>query len=84
MNITIVGNGGFGTAMAMVCHRAGHEVSVWGHDPEYTAEIGRTRRNPRYLPADLEIPHEIRITSDSDFRVGGGVILTTTCSTTSG
>ena len=64
MKVAILGNGGFGTAMALVAHSAGHQVALWGHDSEYTAEIARTRRNPRYL-SDIEIPDEIRIDPDA-------------------
>ena len=65
MNIAVLGNGAFGTALAIVCHRAGHAVRVWGHDPQYTAEVASTRRNPRYLPADVVIPDEIDVGSDA-------------------
>jgi len=77
MNISIAGNGGFGTAMALVCQRAGHSVKLWGHDPQYTAEIERTRRNPRYLPDDIVIPAEIAIGSDpaSAMAAAQGVLL---------
>lgn len=63
MNVAIVGNGGFGTALAVVLHRAAHRVRLWGHDPVYTAEIARTRRNPRYL-ANVELAPAIVVTSD--------------------
>lgn len=60
----MLGNGGFGTAMAIAAHRAGHAVAVWGHDAAYTAEIARTRRNPRYLPDDIEVPAAVGFTHD--------------------
>jgi len=64
MKIAVLGNGGFGTAMAITSLRAGNEVRVWGHDPEYTAEIAASRENPRYLPG-LRIPDEILISADA-------------------
>ncbi|MCA8955962.1 MAG: NAD(P)-dependent glycerol-3-phosphate dehydrogenase [Planctomycetes bacterium] len=63
MKIAVLGNGGFGTAMAMVASRAGHSVAQWGHDAEYTAQMARERANPRYLP-DIEIPRQIEIGAD--------------------
>ena len=47
MKIAVLGNGGFGTAMALSLDRAGHSVSLWGHDPIYTMHIAASRRNPR-------------------------------------
>lgn len=65
MNIAVLGNGAFGTALAAVCQRVGHSVRMWGHDSGYTAEIASTRRNPRYLPDDVVIPDEILVGSDA-------------------
>ncbi len=64
MKIAVLGNGGFGTAMAIVADRAGNEVTLWGHDPEYTAEVAKTRQNPRYL-SSVKVPEAIRISSDA-------------------
>ncbi|MBL9076568.1 MAG: NAD(P)-dependent glycerol-3-phosphate dehydrogenase [Planctomycetes bacterium] len=60
MKIAILGNGGFGTAMALALHRAGHGVSLWGHDPVYTAQIAAMRQNPRYLDG-VALPDAIRV-----------------------
>jgi len=49
VKFAVLGNGGFGTAMALTLARAGHAVALWGHDAAYTATIAATRRNPRYL-----------------------------------
>jgi glycerol-3-phosphate dehydrogenase (NAD(P)+) len=64
VRITVLGNGGFGTAMALVARSAGHEVRLWGHDSSYTQEIACTRRNPRYLDG-VDIPPEVLVTADS-------------------
>jgi glycerol-3-phosphate dehydrogenase (NAD(P)+) len=64
MKVAILGNGGFGTAMALSLARAGHGVALWGHDPLYTAEIAATRHNPRYLDG-APLPDAIRVTSDA-------------------
>ena len=60
MRLAVLGNGGFGTALALTAHRAGHAVALWGHDPDYTREIARTRTNPRYLPG-VVLPAEIHV-----------------------
>ena len=63
MKVAILGNGGFGTAMALLLDRAGHAVSLWGHDAAYTAQIAASRQNPRYLEGVL-LPQSILVTHD--------------------
>lgn len=63
MRIAVLGNGGFGTAMALVLDRAGHHVALWGHDAVYTAHVAASRRNPRYLEG-VVLPDSIRVSND--------------------
>ncbi|MBK8098674.1 MAG: NAD(P)-dependent glycerol-3-phosphate dehydrogenase [Planctomycetes bacterium] len=64
MRLAILGNGGFGTAMAIAQSRRGHAVSLWGHDAGYTAEIAQSRRNPRYLDG-VELPTVVTVSGDA-------------------
>ena len=64
MKIAVLGNGGFGTALAIVSRAAGHVVRMWGHDADYTRELAETRNNERYLP-DVAIPDDILITPEA-------------------
>ena len=50
MNITVLGAGAWGTALAKLLRESGHEVSLWGHDAAHLAEVRATGRNERYLP----------------------------------
>ena len=63
MRIAVLGNGGFGTAMALALDRAGHHVGLWGHDAVYTAHVAASRRNPRYLEG-VVLPDSIRVSND--------------------
>ncbi|MFY9343616.1 MAG: NAD(P)H-dependent glycerol-3-phosphate dehydrogenase [Planctomycetota bacterium] len=63
MRVAILGNGGFGTAMAVSLARAGHAVALWGHDAVYTAHIAASRQNPRYLEG-IVLPDGIRVSND--------------------
>lgn len=63
MRFAVLGNGGFGTAMALTLARAGHAVALWGHDAAYTATIAATRCNPRYLDG-VVLPDAILVTAD--------------------
>ena len=49
MKITVVGAGSFGTAMALIASRCGHEVLLWAHDPRVAEGIRETKTNPVYL-----------------------------------
>src|SRR3990170_395972 len=62
--IAIIGAGGFGTAMGIVLLRNGHEVRLFGHDPEKAQRLAQTRQNSTYLPG-VTIPEEIAITADA-------------------
>jgi glycerol-3-phosphate dehydrogenase (NAD(P)+) len=63
MKFAILGNGGFGTAMAMALDRAGHDVALWGHDAAYTAQMAASRQNPRYLEG-IVLNDAIAVTHD--------------------
>jgi glycerol-3-phosphate dehydrogenase (NAD(P)+) len=64
MKVAILGNGGFGSAMAVMLARAGHAVAMWGHDAIYTAQMAAARQNPRYLEG-VALPDSIRISNDA-------------------
>jgi len=68
--ISVLGNGGFGTALALHSSRLGHEVTLWGHDALYTQEIRDTRRNPRYLPK-AALPSEMVVSWDGEEALDG-------------
>jgi len=61
--VLVLGDGGWGTALAMLLVEKGIEVRLWSHDPAYAAVMRSSRRNPKFLPEVL-LPPEIRIESD--------------------
>lgn len=62
--ITIIGDGGWGTALGLVLHRNGHDVRIWGIDAEYLASVRKTRENSRFLPG-VSMPESIEWTADT-------------------
>ncbi len=48
--IGIVGAGAWGTALAMVCHRAGREVMLWAREAEVVEVINARHVNSIFLP----------------------------------
>jgi len=65
MNITIIGDGGWGTALGLLLHQKGHVVTIWGPFPDYLDEVRARRENTRYLPG-IDVPVGIVWTADVD------------------
>lgn len=63
MKITVIGDGGWGTANAMLLAGYGHDVTLWGAFPEYIEEMRRTRRNEKFLKG-VELPSNLNLESD--------------------
>ena len=63
MKIGVLGAGAFGTAMAMVAGRRGHQVLLWARDSEQVASIQATRRNPKYGLEEFELPENVQATN---------------------
>lgn len=61
--IGVIGGGAFGTAMACVVRRSGHEVVIWAREPEVAEDINRQGVNPHFLPG-VRLPEGIRATND--------------------
>jgi len=61
-NIAVLGDGAWGTALAMVLAERGASVIQWSISSDYADEMQATRSNPRYLPG-VVIPDGVTITS---------------------
>ncbi len=77
MKVSVIGDGGWGTALSLLLHGYGHDVSLWGAFPDYIAEMRASRTNSRYLPG-VSLPSGIRLTADPDEAATGAdcVVLT--------
>ena len=62
MNVTVLGSGTWGTALAMVLNTAGHSVTVLSSSPEKATALSHTRFHPD-LP-DVRIPEAVRFTAN--------------------
>jgi len=49
-NVSIIGDGGMGTVLAMLLCEKGITTRMWGHDAEQLGEIERHRENRKFLP----------------------------------
>ena len=70
MKIAVIGDGGWGTANAMLLAGYGHDVTLWGAFPEYIEEMRKTRRNEKFLKG-VELPANLKLESDRAKAVAG-------------
>lgn len=49
--IAVLGAGSWGTALAIHLARAGHNVLLWGNEPEHMQLLSQQRCNQQYLPS---------------------------------
>jgi glycerol-3-phosphate dehydrogenase (NAD(P)+) len=57
-NVAVLGSGSWGTALAFHLSSAGHNVRLWGRNPELISEMMLIRCNSVYLP-DIVLPPSV-------------------------
>ncbi len=62
MNITVIGAGAWGTALA-ISLSAGHRVTLWSNDAAQIGEMRAMRVNQRFLP-DIPLPDDLELDAD--------------------
>ncbi len=70
----VLGDGAWGTAIAILLSRKGISTTIWGAFPDYVREVSRTRENVRFLPGVL-VPGEIGYTSEIEAGWGADMLL---------
>ncbi len=79
MNITVLGAGAWGTALAIsACRR--HSVRLWARDPDQVQRMRSLRRNQRYL-RDAVLPPQLHISADLAVAIAhaeGGLLVVAT------
>jgi len=61
--LTILGDGAWGTTLAILLSKNGHQVTVWSAFPEYLDVLDRERENKTYLKG-IKIPSNIVFEKD--------------------
>lgn len=64
--VAVLGDGAWGTALAMVLVERGASVIQWAHSAAVAEEMQATRENRKYLPG-YGIPEGVTISSEPDF-----------------
>ncbi len=63
IRVSVLGDGGWGTALALVNLRRGNDVMLWSAFPDYAKIIEKKHENIKYLPG-IKLPTKLKITSD--------------------
>lgn len=64
-NVCIIGDGGWGTTLAILLSGKGVKTSLWGAFPEYVGVLKSKRENPKFLPG-VKIPEGVEITASME------------------
>lgn len=62
--IAVLGDGGWGTTVAILLSNKGHDITLWGAFPKYVEALKRDRINSKFLPG-VKIPEGIKFVSDT-------------------
>lgn len=59
--VAILGAGSWGTAVAIHLANCGHNVLLWGHNPQHVSDMESQQANERYLPG-IRFPAKLKAT----------------------
>lgn len=76
-SITVLGCGGWGTALAILLHKNGHTVSMWSPFENEVAALCESRENSKLLPG-IKISEQINITTDISVSCDNGAVIIAT------
>ena len=65
MKISIIGDGGWGTALALLLCSKGVDTTLWSVSSEYAEYLDKNRENVKFLKG-ISLPKELKITADDD------------------
>lgn len=62
-SVSVLGDGGWGTALALVSERRGNPTLLWSAFPDYAKVLREKRENQKFLPG-VPLPPALQIVSD--------------------
>ncbi|WP_426578367.1 NAD(P)H-dependent glycerol-3-phosphate dehydrogenase [Xenorhabdus stockiae] len=62
-SMTVIGAGSYGTALAITLARNGHNVVLWGHNPQHVRALQQARCNQAFLP-DVSFPDSLQLEAE--------------------
>ena len=76
MNITVIGSGGWGTAVAVMLAKKGYAIKLWSWIQEETDRLNRDRENKEFLPG-VKLPDNVECSHDTEYCVKGADLVIT-------
>ena len=76
--VAVLGAGSWGTALADVLVRNGHDVRLWARDETHAAAMREAGENRRYLPG-IQLARPLAVTSRLDAALAGTRIVVSVC-----
>lgn len=76
MKITVLGSGGWGTALSFLLLENGHDVTLWSYTEEESSVLRRTGENP--MLKGVSLPDTLKLTSDMGCVKGCGAVVLAT------
>jgi glycerol-3-phosphate dehydrogenase (NAD(P)+) len=74
VKVGVIGAGSWGTALALVLHDNGYEVTLWSKEVEHIAELKATGENAHFLPG-VKLPDGLHYTADLQTAAAGADFL---------
>ncbi|MCK5012580.1 MAG: NAD(P)-dependent glycerol-3-phosphate dehydrogenase [Candidatus Omnitrophica bacterium] len=62
-NISVIGDGGWGTTLAVHLAKKNYSLRLWGPFPAYVRRVGKSRYNTKFLPG-IRLPQNITLTEN--------------------
>ncbi|VAX37929.1 Glycerol-3-phosphate dehydrogenase [NAD(P)+] [hydrothermal vent metagenome] len=62
-NISVIGDGGWGSTLAIHLVKNSYAVKLWGPFPEYVRKMKKNRYNPKFLPG-IQFPKTLTLEED--------------------
>jgi len=72
--IAVIGDGGWGTTLAILLSNKGLDVTIWGAFPDYIEILKSRRDNIKFLPV-VKIPDNVKFTASMGEAIGGSGIV---------
>lgn len=76
MRVSVIGSGGWGTALAILLVKNGHDVTLWSWCKEESDVLLSEKENKAFLPG-VRLPEEMKFTSDIESAVKNAEMVVT-------